>query len=156
MKQILVRSILWPAALVALIALASACSSRYAGSSEATYGAPTSEMAVRGFLDGANAEDYVQMSDLFGTDDGPAVERFGVTDVEQRMIFLSKLLKHESYDLRQANLAQLGPNRVRWEARLEGTRKGDVLVPIVTVPDGRGRWFVERLNVDALSATTVP
>jgi hypothetical protein len=113
-------------------------------------------MAVRGFLDGANVENFEQMSDLFGTEDGPAVERFGVTDVEQRMIVISKLVKHESYSLGQANLAQLGPDRIRWEARMEGTRKGTVVVPIITVPDRSGRWFVERLNLESLSASTVP
>ena len=137
-------------------AMTSACASRSAMRASGEYGAPTTEMAVRGFLDGANAEDYSQMSDLFGTDEGAAVERFGVTDVERRMIFLSALLKHQSYNLQQANLAQLGPDRVRWEARLEGTRKGTVVVPVITVPDATGRWFVERLNVDALTASTVP
>ncbi len=53
------------------------------------YGAATSEMAVRGFLDGANTDDYGRMADLFGTADGPAVARFGETDIEQRMIFLT-------------------------------------------------------------------
>ncbi len=119
-------------------------------------GAPTSEMAVRGFLDGANLDDYPRMSDLFGTKDGPAVDRFGVTDVEQRMMFLAGILKHDGYDLQQANLAQLGPDRVRWEARMTGTRKGAVVVPIVTVPDRAGRWYVEMLNLDALTASAAP
>jgi hypothetical protein len=113
-------------------------------------------MAVRGFLDGANADDYSQMSALFGTEKGPAVDRFGVTDVEQRMIFLASILKHDSYELRQANLAQLGPDRIRWDASMTGTRKGHVVVPIVTVPDRTGRWYVERLNLDALTASQVP
>ena len=117
---------------------------------------PRREMAVRGFLDGANAEDYTRMSDLFGTDKGPAIERFGVTDIEQRMIFLSRILKHSSYELNQSNLAQLGPDRIRWEAHMAGTRKGQVVVPIITVPDGGGRWYVERLNLDALTTSTLP
>ena len=147
------RSLVMIAAAVLMVALGG-CSTH--GSNQGgtvSAGASTSEMAVRGFLDGANAEDYQRMSDLFGTKDGPAVDRFGVTDVEQRMIFLAGILKHGGYDLSQANLAQLGPDRVRWEARMTGTRKGDVVVPIVTVPDGAGRWYVERLNLDALTAS---
>lgn len=143
-----------------LLALATgaltACSTNSAGGTDRSYGAPTSEMAVRGFLDGANADDYTRMSDLFGNDRGPAIERLGVTNVEQRMIFLSSILKHSSYELRQANLAQLGPDRIRWEASMAGTRKGQVVVPIITVPDGDGRWYVERLNLDALTASSVP
>lgn len=116
------------------------------------WGAATSEMAVRTFMDAANSEDFATMSNLFGTSDGPAVKEFGVADVEARMIFLSRLLKHGGYTLNQANLAMLGPDRVRYEVRMTGTRKGDVTVPTVVVPDGSGRWFVERLNVDALAA----
>lgn len=139
-----------------VVATVSGCSTRTSTQGSADHGASTSEMAVRGFLDGANADDYQQMSDLFGTDKGPAVDQFGVTDIEQRMIFLASLLKHESYELQQANLAQLGPNRIRWEVRMTGTRKGSVVVPMVTVPDRAGRWYVEILNLDALTASIVP
>lgn len=144
--------------VIALLSAASAgCSARTSSQSgSSSHGASTSEMAVRGFLDDANADDYGGMSDLFGTDEGPAVERFGVTDVEQRMIFLAGILKHDSYELQQANLAQLGPDRIRWEARMSGTRKGGVVVPIITVPDADGRWYVERLNLDALTASSAP
>jgi hypothetical protein len=116
------------------------------------WGAATSEMAVRSFLDAANVEDFETMSNLFGTSDGPAVEEFGIADVEARMIFLSRLLKHEGYAMNPVNLAMLGPDRVRYEVRLNGTRKGDVTVPVIVVPAKSGRWFVERLNVDALAA----
>lgn len=139
-----------------VVAALSGCSTRTSTQGSVGQGASTSEMAVRGFLDGANAADYQQMSDLFGTDKGPAVDRFGVTDIEQRMIFLASLLKHESYDLQQANLAQLGPDRIRWEVHMTGTRKGSVVVPVVTVPDRAGRWYVEILNLDALTASIIP
>jgi hypothetical protein len=132
--------------------LAAACaSSGPTRSSGAPFGAVSSEAAVRGFLDAANAEDYQRMGELFGTERGPAVRELGIEDVEARMIVLSKLLRHEGYALRKANLAMLGPDRVRWEAALGGTRKGDVVVPVITVPAEDGRWFVERLNVDAVS-----
>ena len=92
------------------------------------------------------------MMNLFGTADGLAVEEFGVQDIEARMIFLSQLLKHESYTLSQRNLAMLGPDRVRYEVRMTGTRKGNVVVPVIAIPDGSERWYVERLNLDALTA----
>ncbi len=147
-----------PAWLVLLLfgvsGLASCASSGSGGSggARAAAGAATSEMAVRAFLDAANAEDYDRMMNLFGTADGLAVDEFGVQDVEARMIFLSELLKHDSYTLSQVNLAMLGPDRVRYEVQMSGTRKGSVVVPVIAIPDGSGRWFVERLNVDALTA----
>ena len=146
------------AVLIPLAVVASglwSCASSGGGGDEWSSGVPgaaTSEMAVRGFLDGAKAEDYSRMMSLFGTADGLAVDEFGVQDVEARMIFLSQLLKHQSYTLSQSNLAMLGPDRVRYEVRMTGTRKGDVVVPVIAIPDGSGRWYVERLNLDALTA----
>lgn len=146
----------WVILVVLAAGTTSSCSTRSASQSDSTKGAATAELAARGFLDGANSDDYTSMGLLFGTDKGPAVDQFGVTDVEQRMIFLASILKHESYELRQADLAMLGPDRVRWEATMTGTRKGTVVVPVVTVPDRHGRWYVERLNLDALTASPVP
>lgn len=145
----------WLVALVFVATGLSSCASSGSGGSAGaneTAGAATSEMAVRGFLDAANAEDYNRMIYLFGTADGLAVDEYGIQDVEARMIFLSQLLKHESYTLSQVNLAMLGPDRVRYEVRMSGTRKGSVIVPVIAVPDNSGRWYVERLNVDALTA----
>lgn len=147
--------IAWLVPLVVAASGLSSCASSGGGGggrANGTPGAATSEMAVRDFLDAASAEDYSRMINLFGTADGLAVDEFGVQDVEARMIFLSQLLKHESYTLSQVNLEMLGPDRVRYEVQMSGTRKGNVVVPVIAIPDGTGRWYVERLNVDALTA----
>ena len=115
------------------------------------YGAESSEAAVVQFLDAAQAEDYRGMWAVFGTAEGAAIERFGVAEVEPRMVVLSRLLKHRDYELRLADLAGLGPDRTRYEVRMVGTRKGDVVVPFVTTHDDRGRWYVEQLQADRLS-----
>ena len=115
-----------------------------------------SELAVRTFLDAASADDYPRMWRVFGTKDGPAVEQFGIPEIEARMIVLAQLLKNSGYHLRVANLASYGPDRVRYEAQLEGTRKGNVVIPILTVPAGRDRWFVEQLDMDALTGSSFP
>ena len=145
-----------PAALIAALVLWGAGCASGGGdvnpASGSPWGAATSEMAVRSFLDAANVEDFGTMSKLFGTSDGPAVEKFGIEEVEPRMLVMSRLLKHEGYSMNRANLAMLGPDRVRYEVRLTGTRKGDVTVPVIAVPTKSGRWFVERLNLDALTA----
>ena len=126
------------------------------GAGDQDYGAISSEAAVRAFLDGAVEDDYARMWRVFGTEDGPAIEEFGVREIEARMIVLAKLLKHSGYDLRVANLAMFGPDRIRYEAHLEGSRKGAVIVPIITVPSGGDRWFVEQLNMDALTGSSFP
>jgi len=115
------------------------------------YGADSAERAVIQFLDAAQTENYPGMWAVFGTAEGPAIERFGVQETEARMVVLSRLLKHEDYQLRRADLAGLGANRTRFEVRMQGTRKGDVMVPFVTTHDDRGRWYVEQLQADRLS-----
>lgn len=115
------------------------------------YGADSSDQAIRQFLDAAQAENYEGMWSVFGTGEGAAIERYGVQEIEARMVVLSRLLKHQSYELRQSNLAGLGPNRARYEVRMAGTRKGNVMVPFVTTHDARGRWYVEQLQADRLS-----
>lgn len=141
---------------VVLACMSGACASAPVSSRQSGWGAPSSRAAVDLFLDAANREDYEAMWKVFGTKDGPAADRFGIPEVEQRMIFLSALLKHSGREMRQADLASAGPGRTRWLVRLEGTRKGDVTVPVITVPGPEGRWYVERLNVDALTSSAVP
>lgn len=141
------------AAALALAAAACGGGSPGAGVSSPVggYGAATPENAVVQFLDAAQNENYEGMWTVFGTAEGPAIERFGVQEVESRMVVLSRLLKHRDYELRVANLAGLGPNRTRYEVRMEGTRKGSVMVPFVTAHDDSGRWYVEQLEADRLS-----
>jgi len=146
-----------PSVLVMVALSWSACSSSNRSAEVAVprqgpYGASTSEAAVRTFLDAAAADDYPRMWAVFGTADGPAVERFGVAEIEARMIVLAQLLRNSSYDMRVANFATHGPDRVRYEVRLEGTRKGSVMVPVLTVPDRSDRWFVEQLDLDPLTS----
>lgn len=116
-----------------------------------SYGSPTAEMAVERFLDAANAGDYQAMGHQFGTREGPAEERLGISEVEQRMMFLSGLLRHDQYSLREADLARIGPHRSRFIVDLAGTRSGRVSLPFVAVTTANGRWFVEQVDVKPLT-----
>ena len=148
-------------ALVALAMTACGSSSRQfdaAGlpAGQQTYGANTSEEAVRMFFDAAAADDYPRMWAVFGTKDGPAVERFGIQEIEPRMIVLAGLLRNRGYEMRVANLASYGSERVRYMVRLRDTRNGTVDLPVLTVPDSRGQWFVEQLDMDRMTPASSP
>ena len=118
---------------------------------DSTYGAASAEDAVRRFLDAAQQQEYSRMRELFGTRDGPAERKWGVQDVEQRMIVLSGMLLHESYSLRPLELGYIGANQRSFVARIIGTRYGTVTLPITTIQARSGRWFVEQLGVDSLT-----
>jgi len=146
-----------PAVLVLFVLTWAACSSSARSvdspiGGQQVYGADTSEAAIRAFLDAAAADDYPRMWAVFGTAEGPAVEEFGIVETESRMIVLAQLLRNSGYEMRVVNLASYGPDRVRYEVRLDGTRKGSVVVPVLTVPDGQERWFVEQLDMGPLTS----
>ena len=157
-RHIRVRSVVQAAALGLLGFVAAGCGGSSGSAGQVAtpvegYGAATSDGAIMRFLDAAQAENYPGMWAVFGTEKGPAIERFGVQEIEPRMIVLSRLLKHDDYELRLSNLAGLGPNRARYEVRMTGTRKGSVMVPFVTTHDAAGRWYVEQLQADRLSGS---
>lgn len=120
------------------------------------YGTNTSEEAVRAFLDAAAVDDYPRMWAVFGNEDGPAVERFGVQEIEPRMIVLAGLLRNRGYEMRVSNLAMYGPKRVRYMVLLKETRKGTVSLPVITIPDQDGQWFVEQLEMDRMTVVSSP
>ncbi|MEN8144574.1 MAG: hypothetical protein ABFS14_06430 [Gemmatimonadota bacterium] len=113
-------------------------------------GGGSSKAVAEDFLQAANAENYARMTALFGTEKGSAVKRFGLSDVERRMIVLSALLKHSAYDLQPESSRAVKASQIRYVARLEGTRRGTVDVPIITATDG-SRWFVEKLEMEQLA-----
>lgn len=143
----------WLATAVALSIAAAACASGGGGGAGATiedaYGARSPEAAVGQFLDAAKRNDYALMARLFGNTEGPAIERMGRVDVEQRMFVLASILRHESYSLRPMGVAEAEGKR-RVIAEMVGTRNGNATVPFVAA-SSRGRWFVEQIMTENLS-----
>lgn len=142
------------AAAVALSMGAAACASGGGGGASPTiedaYGALSAESAVGQFLDAAKRNDYGLMARLFGTTDGPAIERMGRVEVEQRMFVLASILRHQSYSLRPMGVAEAEGKR-RVIAEMVGTRNGDATVPFVAASN-QGRWFVEQIMTDDLTS----
>lgn len=118
------------------------------------YGADTSEEAVRAFLDAVATDDLPGMWAVFGTEDGAFVERFGIQETEPRMFILAGLLRNTGYDMRVENFASYGPKRVRYLVQLRDTKNGTVDLPILTVPDDDGHWFVEQLDMDRMTPSS--
>lgn len=139
---------------VALTMAVSACASGGGGGAgptiEDAYGALSPESAVGQFLDAAKRNDYGLMARLFGTTQGPAIERMGRVEVEQRMFVLASILRHQSYSLRPMGVAAAEGKR-RVIAEMVGTRNGDATVPFVAALN-RGRWFVEQVMTDDLTS----
>lgn len=144
------RSGSWVAA--AALLFTAACASSGGGGAatiETAYGALSAESAIGQFLDAAKRNDYQLMSRLFGTRDGPAEQRMGRQEVEQRMYILASLLQHDSYSMHREPFGE-GEGQQRLAVDMVGTRNGDVTVPFVAALN-RGRWFVERIDTQRLT-----
>lgn len=149
------RSGLLACALCGLLAAAAGCAGgKELTHSPASYGAPTPQQAVRTFLEAASREEYPRMGRFFGTQQGPAEKRLGLTEVERRMVVLAGLLQHESYSIEPSPLSEPDPRRSRFMVTLRGTRNGAVTVPVFAVRSASGRWFVERIVTDAVTEGT--
>jgi len=153
-----VQSSLMAVAAVIMTACGSSPRQSTAGAptGQQTFGAETSEAAVRTFLDAAAVDDYPRMWAVFGTENGAVVHEYGVQEIEPRMIVLAGLLRNSGYEMRVANLATYGPKRIRYVVQLRNTRAGNVSLPVLTVPDGSGRWFVEQFDMARLTETSGP
>ncbi len=143
-------------AVLAGFALAGCASGRRVGAAGFgdLYGAGSAESAVGRFLDAANARDYPGMARLFGTVEGPAEQRWGRPETEQRMFVLAGLLAHRAHAVRPLAVAEVGGGS-RWIADMAGTRNGDVSVPFILVSN-QGRWFVEQIVTQALTGPWQP
>lgn len=121
------------------------------GAEEGPLGAATPEDAVQSFLNAANRDDYQGMSRLFGGTRGPAIQRLGRSEVEQRMFVLAALLGHRNYALRRSGLTE-GPSEIRFLVDMTGTRSGNVTVPVIA-GEHRGRWYVQQVVTGPLTGT---
>jgi hypothetical protein len=139
-------------AVVTLAGLSVGCASgRSLSAADDTYGAASAELAVTGFLAAAQARRYTDMAHLFGTPDGPAEKKFGVDEVEKRMVVLASLMQHRAYTLDEPDLRVLGPDHRWYVANMVGTRKGPAEVIIVAARTDQDRWFVEQVDLSSLT-----
>ena len=115
-------------------------------------GAPTvaPALTVERFLRAAAAEDLDTMARLFGTADGPVIERDKREDVERRMSLLARGLKHQ--DFRLITEGEI-PGRSGTAVRVRGivTQDGEEKpVPFVVVRSDGG-WLIEQIGLEALT-----
>ncbi|MEX2583755.1 MAG: hypothetical protein WD766_10805 [Gemmatimonadota bacterium] len=115
-------------------------------------GAPAAPVAVERFLQLAADRDYAGMGWYFGTSEGPVMQRDPVSQVERRMYGLASLLENDSFIVGNGLPV---PGRtgeaIRFNVIL--TRRGRTLaVPFTTVRGPDERWYVEQLDVEAITA----
>jgi hypothetical protein len=114
-------------------------------------GAPAAASAVERFLQLARQKDYVQMGWVFGTAEGPIIERFPRPEVERRMYGIAEVLANDSFTVGTGTPV---PGRIgRAEAFSVRLRRGSLTkrVPMTTVLGDDRRWFVEIVDLQAIT-----
>jgi hypothetical protein len=110
--------------------------------------------AVERFLQLAAERRYVEMGWVFGTADGPVIDQWPRPEVEQRMYAIARVLDNESFVIGPSSAV---PGRIGSAERLVVsllTESKSYEVPFVVVRGARNRWFVEQVNLEAV--TNVP
>jgi len=138
--------------LFVLLLTLSACAT-YVPRSEGLPGAPAAQAAVEEFLLVAANKDYVQMGWIFGTMEGAIIERDPLPEVERRMYAIANVLTHTSFTIDEQRVV---PGRIgeaiRFDVRLiRGVR--EYLVPFTVVQGPEGRWFVEQVDLEAVTGS---
>lgn len=137
------------AALLLLATAACAGNPRPAGGT----GGASATLAVERFLQLVDDESYVEMGWVFGTESGPVIEQWPRPEVEQRMYAIARVLAHDSYVL---GPSQAVPGRIDRAERFMVTlqARGSVYeVPFIAVRGPRGRWYVERVDLQAVTGS---
>lgn len=116
-------------------------------------GGDSAALAVERFLHLAQAQSYVEMGWVFGTESGPVIQQWPRPEVEQRMYAIARVLSHDSFVVGQS---QAVPGRIgkaeRFTVSLQA--RGKVYqVPFTAVRGPRSRWYVEQVDLQAVTGS---
>lgn len=117
-------------------------------------GAVAPSDAVEQFLALGKQKRYLDMGWVFGTAEGPVINRDDHGQVERRMYALAAVLDSESHTILSAEPI---PGSVGAQVRLMvqiRQRGRSYRVPFTTIRGPGGRWFVEVIDVEAVTNPT--
>lgn len=114
-------------------------------------GGPAPDAVVDKFMKLVESKEYDQMGWLFGNHGGSVYAIDEPNDVERRMYALATVLRHRSYTIgNQAQVPGRSGAAVRMNVRLVNERS-TFDVPFIVVRGPEGRWFVEQVDVEAVT-----
>ena len=138
--------------VLGLLAVAAVSCRTYVPPARGAPGATGPTVAVERFLRHAAAKEYSQMGWIFGTAQGPLLRRDPPAEVERRMYALATVLEHTTFAVQGENPV---PGRAGAAVQLPVRvvqRGRDYVVPFTAVRGPDGRWFIEQIGVEAITA----
>jgi len=113
-----------------------------------------SQMRAQGSNAQRMAQEVETMARLFGTEQGPIIDLYPRSEVDQRMLILADLLRHTDYRL-GAERAVPGRGGNAIEVLVEMTtaaRPRQVRVPFIVVRRG-DVWLIERIDLEPITTS---
>lgn len=106
------------------------------------------EAVVRSFLNAVEANSLRTMSELWGSNRGPARSYMNASELEQRLTIIRTYLRHEKFEILESQGGIVGVDgRRSVQARL--MRRGcQPVVPFTVVPYGGG-WLISEIDLQA-------
>lgn len=139
---------------LALFAILAVSCRTYVPPARGGAGAVGPTIAVERFMRHAAAKEYAQMGWIFGTAQGPLVRRDPPAEVERRMYALSTVLEHTTFAVQgESPVPGRAGAAVQLPVRLV-QRGREYVVPFTAVRGPDGRWFIEQIEVEAITAQT--
>lgn len=136
-------------ALALLLVLASCA--RSVPPPKSTPGGASASEAVDRFMRLARQRDYVEMGWIFGTRQGPIIQRDPPAEVERRMFAIARVLEHERFELRAENpIPGSVGSAIRVDVRLHNRGRA-LTVPFTAVRGPGERWFIEQVALEAVT-----
>ena len=137
--------------LLLLLTSAGACTTRTVVDQSQLQVAPS--LVVERFLQAANMRDLETMGRLFGTEDGPFIDRRGRVETELRMDVLVEILRHDRYQIvseRRVAGAEAPSNRIGVDFLMpNGITVRDVGFTVVFTSSNR--WLIREIEVDRIT-----
>jgi len=109
-------------------------------------------LAVERFLQAVNRQDLATMGRLFGTANGPIIERDPRAEVEKRMFAIAAILQHADYKIEGERIVPGRPDAKQLIVRMsvdDGRR--EVPVAYTLVRSKRGAWLIEVIDLEAIT-----
>ena len=134
----------------ALLLLALAACGGHAGYS-ATPGMSPADVVER-FLRASGEKQYGTMAELFGTTAGSILQRDPRPESERRMYAISSVLENERFTIRDQSPVP-GSATHEMAITVALTHRGHTVdVPFTAVQGPQGRWYVEKVDLEAVTS----
>jgi len=114
-------------------------------------GAASAREAVQMFMTTAKSQDIQAMSNIWGSASGSARSTMDQAQMEMRLVYMMRCLRHDSYTIMTETSAVAGERLFAVQVK-RGT-----LTPVAnfTATPGQGRWYISNVDLPALNSICI-